>query len=96
MAIKEKENRQKLNNGYWLCHDALNWWISKEEKSEKSGLTTLRRVSGYCPDVASAFESLSVRHMNKIESTSITNLIKEVKALKSLVIKLADDIKEAK
>lgn len=97
--IKETENRVKLSNGYWLVHDAYNWWIAKEsnEVNEKTGKKnkkiTLRRVSGYQPTIADAFESLSNRYMNEIESKSVTNLIHEVKALKSLVKQLADDIR---
>lgn len=93
--IEEKENRQKLSNGYWLCHDNFSWWFSKECKS-KNGKTTLRRVSGYHIDIADAFESLSVRLEREIEATSVTTLIKEVKALKSLVRELADDIRRIK
>lgn len=100
--IEEKENRQKLSNGYWLCHDRYCWWICKEsdEVNKKTGKknkrVTLRRVSGYAPTVADAFESLSVRVQREIEAKSITMLIKEEKALKSLVTQLAEDIRSLK
>lgn len=91
------DRKIKLGGGYWLCSDNYCCWIIQEcqtKKGKNIGKTYTKRVSGYTAKVEDALESLVDRHTREINATSINNLIKEIKSLKSLVKEIGENLDE--
>ena len=94
--IKETDRKIKLGGGFWLCSDPYCCWISKEyvtKEGKHKGETYLKRCSGYCAKVEDALESVCDRHSREINVSSINQLTKEIKSLKSLIKQIGENLK---
>ena len=91
------ERKIKLGGGYWLVSDKYCCWIMQDcvtKEGKNKGKVYHKRVSGYCAKIEDALESLCDRHSREINATSVNNLIREIKSLKSLVKEIGENLNE--
>ena len=74
----------KLGKNHYLICDPYCYWIEVEYKT-KTGKTARKRVSGYLRTFNEAIESCIEQKIRESESTTLTNLKKEIDQLKKEV-----------
>lgn len=94
--MNDTERKLSLGQGYWLYNDKYSWWICKEyfhQTGKNKDKPYLKNLTGYHTTVENAFLALSEAHIRMFNTNSIKSLIREVKALKSLITELIGNVK---